>query len=173
MLCPQHIGHVGLGLKLLVPLCLNLFKSKADVLSIWAIFFSDLSVMEGCEGCNWQTCLNYCAVWASTTCVFFQDFMVSKVISSSCSSAMVACWGKHQYGNFVVQHLYEHAPNQRDKILSKILGQVAEGSWSLTEGHDKWMKIHPTSTTWIPAYHGFTTFHADSICNFWSVSLLK
>ena len=39
MLCPQHIGHVGLGLKLLVPLCLNLFKSKADVLSIWADFF--------------------------------------------------------------------------------------------------------------------------------------
>ena len=33
---------------------------------------------------------------------------------------------KHQYGNFVVQHLYEHAPNEREKILKKIIGQVAK-----------------------------------------------
>lgn len=42
---------------------------------------------------------------------------------------------KHQYGNFVVQHLYEHAPNQRDKILSKILGQVPSMATHRTASH--------------------------------------
>lgn len=35
----------------------------------------------------------------------------------------------------MVQHLYEHAPNQRDKILSKILGQVPSMATHRTASH--------------------------------------
>jgi len=42
---------------------------------------------------------------------------------------------KHQYGNFVVQHLYEHAPNEREKILNKILGQVPAMATHRTASH--------------------------------------
>eukprot|EP00438_Fugacium_kawagutii_P029843 Skav200969 [mRNA] locus=scaffold448:620475:622647:- [translate_table: standard] len=43
--------------------------------------------------------------------------------------------GKHQYGNFVVQHLYEHATNEKDKILNKILDQVASMANHRTASH--------------------------------------
>mmetsp|Transcript_617 Transcript_617/g.1278 ORF Transcript_617/g.1278 Transcript_617/m.1278 type:complete len:408 (+) Transcript_617:57-1280(+) len=42
---------------------------------------------------------------------------------------------KHQYGNFVVQHLYEHAPYAREAILAKILPQVSQLAMHRTASH--------------------------------------
>mmetsp|Transcript_26684 Transcript_26684/g.50137 ORF Transcript_26684/g.50137 Transcript_26684/m.50137 type:complete len:452 (+) Transcript_26684:37-1392(+) len=42
---------------------------------------------------------------------------------------------KHQYGNFVVQHLYEHTPAARHGILNEILHQVPQLALHRTASH--------------------------------------
>ncbi|CAE7272768.1 mpf1 [Symbiodinium natans] len=42
---------------------------------------------------------------------------------------------KHQYGNFVVQHLYEHAPAARGGILRALLPQVSQLANHRTASH--------------------------------------